>query len=611
MVKEEYKLNQVTMRSAGSGRQKVAEKPHDFKKAWGMIFRYCGNYRAAICGIAVLAVLWVLFSLFGPDRLNRITNMITDGIAGSGIDTAAILRMSVQVLILYVLSSVLSYLQNFMTVYVSQGVSRRMRTDISHKLNRIPLSRLDSSSFGDLLSRVTNDVDTISESLSGSAAQMVNGVVTFLGCSVAMLLSSRALTAVAIASSLLGLWAMNVLIRRSQKYFVRRQRYLGELNGHIEEIYAAHTIVMAYNGEKEAADRFEELNEQLYTNNWMSQFVSGVMTPLMDFVGNLGYLSVCVAGAILVTGGWIRFGTVVAFIVYVKMFTQPLGQVAQAVTNLQSAAAAAERVFVFLDEPEMEKEDGKRRDFQASQGEVQFDQVTFGYVPEKTVIHHFSFTAKPRQKVAIVGPTGAGKTTIVNLLMRFYECSSGCIRIDGVDIRDMTRENVRELFGMILQDTWLFEGTIRDNICYGNPEATDEEVERACRMVGLHRYICSLKDGYQTRMTNTFSLSAGQRQLMTIARAMVSNKPLLILDEATSSVDTRTEQIVQDAMEQLTAGRTSFTIAHRLSTIRNADVILVMKDGDIVEQGSHQELLDRQGFYYELWNSQFVKAETI
>lgn len=608
--KEQYTLGQVSMRTGGK-KQKAAEKPQNFKKAWKMIFHYCGGYRIRLTAIAVFSVLWVSFTLFGPDRLNRITNEIVDGMAGGLINTGLILQMSVQVVCLYVLSSALSYAQSFMTISVSQGVSRKMRTDISQKLNRIPLSRVDSSSFGDLLSRVTNDVDTISDSLGNSAVQMINGVVTFVIYSAAMLVSNVVLALVALASSAAGFAAMNALIHRSQKFFVRRQQYLGELNGHIEETYAAHTVVKTYNGEKEAIKRFQELNQKLYVNNWMSQFVSGIMTPLMEFVGNLGYLSVCIVGAIMVSAGYIRFGTVVAFIVYVKMFTQPLGQVAQGITTLQSAAAAAERVFVFLDEPEMEKENGKKMDFCAEKGEVKFDHVTFGYALDKMIIQDFSFTAAPGQKVAIVGPTGAGKTTIVNLLMRFYELNGGYISIDGIDIHDITRENVRKLFGMVLQDTWLFEGTVRDNICYGNEEASDEQVERACRMVGLHRYICSLPEGYQTKMTDTFSLSAGQRQLMTIARAMVSDRPLLILDEATSSVDTRTEQIVQRAMDKLTEGRTSFTIAHRLSTIRDADVILVMKDGSIVERGSHKELLEKKGFYYELWNSQFVKAERI
>ena len=611
MAKEQYQLGQVTMRTGGGPRNRVAEKPHNFREAWLMIFRYCSNYKPHLVVIGILSAVWVLLSLFGPDRLKEVANMLSDGIKGSDIDTEAILKTSLAVSAAYLLSALFSYGQASITLRVSQGIAYRMRNDISHKLNRLPLKRLDSSSFGDLLSRVTNDVDTINESLSNSMVQVINGVFTFAGCAVAMFATNAVLALVAIASSLIGFWVMNVIIQRSQQYFVRRQQYLGALNGHIEEIYAAHTIVKAYNGEAEATERFEELNNQLYKNNWYSQFFSGIMNPLMEFVGNFGYLAVCVVGAVLVTGGYIRFGVIVAFILYVKMFTQPLSQVAQAITNLQSGAAAAERVFQFLSEEEIEDESRKISDFKATRGEVTFQNVSFGYTKDKTVIHDFSFTAKPGQKIAIVGPTGAGKTTLVNLLMRFYEPDSGRILIDGVDISDMTRENVRELFGMVLQDTWLFEGTIRENIAYGNGAATDETVTNACKFVGLDRYIRSLKDGYDTKITATFSLSAGQRQLMTIARAMVSDKPLLILDEATSSVDTRTERIVQQAMEQLTTERTSFTIAHRLSTIRDADVILVMKDGDIIEQGTHNDLIAKQGFYFELWNSQFVNAEAI
>ena len=610
MAKEQYQLGQVTMRNGG-GRQRVSEKPQDFKKAWKMIFDYCEQYKLSLLLIGVLSIAWVALSLIGPDRLKEIANMLSDGIKGGHIDTQKILRTSLAVGAIYVLSSVLSYAQTYMTLRVSQGVAFRMRRDISQKLNRLPLKRLDSSSFGDLLSRVTNDVDTINESLSGSMVQVINGVITFTGCAIAMLATNVLLAFVAIASSLLGFWLINLIIKRSQRYFVLRQKYLGELNGHIEEIYAAHTIVSAYNGEAASAERFDELNNKLYRNNWLSQFFSGVMNPLMEFVGNLGYVAVCVLGAVLVVAGQIQFGVIVAFIIYVKMFSQPLNQMAQAITSLQSCAAAAECVFHFFSEEEMENESGKISDFSATKGEVTFENVTFGYTEDKAVLRNFSFTAKAGQKIAIVGPTGAGKTTIVNLLMRFYEPTSGRILIDGTEIQDMTRENVRELFGMVLQDTWLFEGSIGENIAYGSQTATDDDIRNACKFVGLDRYIQSLKHGYDTQISSTFSLSAGQRQLMTIARAMVLNKPLLILDEATSSVDTRTERIVQRAMEELTVGRTSFTIAHRLSTIRDADVILVIKDGDIAEQGTHEQLMEKQGVYYELWNSQFVNAEAI
>ncbi len=611
MAKENYSLGQVQMRSTGGRWGRVAEKPHDFKKAWKQILAYAKPYRLRIVIILACAVTAVLFNLFGPNQLKTITNEVVDGMKSGQIDLAKIRRISIMAVLFYLFSTCLMYLQNVMTTLTSTGITNDLRLDISRKINHIPLSRLDSSSFGDLLSRVTNDVDTIGESLSHSAVQMIRGIVTFLFCTIAMLITHVPLAIVALSSSLLGFFIMNLIIKKSQRFFVLRQRYLGEMNGHIEEMYAGHVIVKSYNGERDSLSRFEELNEQLYVNNYKSQFLSGMMMPFMELVGNLGYLMVCVAGAMMTAHGMITFGTIIAFIIYVKIFTQPLGMVAQAITSLQSGAAASERVFAFLDEQEMDPETEKIHDFKAEKGEVVFDHVNFGYTEDRPIIHDFNFTAKPGMKVAIVGPTGAGKTTIVNLLMRFYELHSGHILIDGKKTTDMTRENVRDLFGMVLQDTWLFEGSIRDNLTYGKQDATDEELDRACSLVGLAKFIHTLKDGYDTIITDAFSMSQGQRQLMTIARAMICNRPLLILDEATSSVDTRTEQLVQNAMEELTKGRTSFTIAHRLSTIRDADVILVMREGDIVEQGSHEELLRQNGFYAELWNSQFVNAEEI
>ncbi len=611
MAKDQYSLGQVTMRTGGMRGGRAMEKPHDFKSAWKQILQYGRAYRLQIFVILFSATTAVLLNLFGPNRLKYITDEVVKGMDTGSMNMPAVIRTGILVAGMYLLSAGLMYLQSFLTTRTSTGITHDMRRDISRKINSIPLSRLDSSSFGDLLSRVTNDVDTISESLSMSAMQMIRGIVTFIGCTVAMMITHVPLAIVALGSSILGFLFMNVIIRRSQKYFVLRQRYLGEMNGHIEEMYAGHIIVKSYNGEDDSVERFEDINEKLYVNNYMSQFLSGMMMPFMELVANLGYLAVCVAGAMMTARGMISFGTIIAFIVYVKIFTQPLGMVAQAVTALQSGAAAAERVFMFLGEEEMDPETGKQKDFTAEKGEVVFDHIRFGYTPERTIIHDFSFTARPGMKVAIVGPTGAGKTTIVNLLMRFYEVDSGSISIDGTKITDMTRANVRDLFGMVLQDTWLFEGSIRDNLIYGNQDATDQDVVNACKKVGLHRFISSLRDGYDTVINDAFSLSSGQRQLMTIARAMISNRPLLILDEATSSVDTRTEQIVQDAMDDLTKGRTSFTIAHRLSTIRGADVILVMQDGDIVEQGDHESLLKKGGFYAELWNSQFVNAQAI
>ncbi len=612
MAKNDYQLGQVRMNNRGGGpRGRVIEKPKDFKHAMLTLVSYLKHFIPQICLAFGCAITSVLLTLFGPDMLSKITNLIEDGMKAGNVDTSAVLRLSVIVLCFYLFSALLTFTQSLTLTLTSQNIMRRMRNDISRKLNRIPLGRFDSASFGDLLSRVTNDVDTIGMSINHAASEIVSAATTFVGCSIMMLITNVPLTLIALVAAFGGFFTMNQVIHRSQKYFSRRQRYLGELNGHIEEMYAGHLIVKAYNGEKDSVQEFNRLNELLYENNWKSQFFGGINQPIMEFLSNFAYVAVCVFGALMVNNGTIRFGVVIAFIMYVKMFTQPLGMVAQAAVNLQSAAAAAERVFGFLDEPEMEDESHKTLVLEAQRGEVVFEHVNFGYTPERTIIHDFSATIKPGQKVAIVGPTGAGKTTLVNLLMRFYEINSGAIYIDGVNTRDITRDNVHRLFCMVLQDTWLFEGSIRDNIVYSMPNVSDERVVEACKAVGLHHFISSLPNGYDTVLTDDSNLSAGQRQLMTIARAMIEDAPLLILDEATSSVDTRTEQIVQNAMDKLTEGRTSFTIAHRLSTIRNADVILVMKDGDIVETGTHNELLEKGGFYSDLWTSQFVNAEAI
>ena len=612
MAKNDYTLGQAKMQNGrGGGRMRVAEKPKDFKGAFKMILRYIRHFMPGVIAALLCAMAGSGLTLFGPDRLGRITRLIEAGMEGHGFDLAAVVRITVALVLFYFGSSALVYGQNFLMATMTQKIMKMMRSDISRKLNRIPLKRYDSASFGDLLSRVTNDVDTIGESLNNAVPQLCSAMVLFLGCAILMLWTNLILGVVALAASMIGFFTMNIIIKRSQKYFSRRQRYLGELNGHIEEIYAAHNIVKTYNGEEEAKEEFSRLNRLLFENNWKSQFMSGVMGPMMELVGNLGYLAVCVLGAVMTKNGLIDFAVIVSFIVYVKLFTQPLGQVAQSVTNLQSAAAAAERVFSFLDEPEMEDESHKQEKLEVCRGKVEFEHVNFGYLPERTIIHDFSAVIQPGQKVAIVGPTGAGKTTIVNLLMRFYELNSGRILIDGVDIANLTRENVHDLFCMVLQDTWLFEGTIKENIIYSMENVTDEKVVEACKAVGLDYFIRTLPMGYDTKLGDESNLSAGQRQLMTIARAMVEDAPLLILDEATSSVDTRTEVLVQRAMEKLTAGRTSFTIAHRLSTIRSADVILVMKDGDIIETGNHDELLERGGFYAQLWQSQFVNNEAI
>ena len=610
----QYELGKANIHNARvRGPIKIAEKPKDFRGAMKAIGLYAKRYTALLVTGVLSAVLSVILQLFGPNYLSRITNMIEDGMKAGAVDTSAVTAMGIKVLLFYLFSAALVYLQSFVMVTATQNMMRNMRNDISKKLNRIPLSKFDSASFGDVLSRVTNDVDTVGMSINMSAAELVTAAVTLVGCMLMMLMTSPKLTLIAIASAVFGFCMMKLIIRKSQRHFVSRQRYLGQINGHIEEMFAGHTIVAAYNGKEESTREFDRLNRLLYESNWKSQFISGTMGPVMEFLGNFGYVAVCVAGALMVEAGEIRFGTIVAFIVYIRMFTMPMTQSAQAATNLQSAAAAAERIFAFLSETEMEDESSKAESIapDSCTGEVSFEHVRFGYVPEKIIINDFNCNVKPGQKVAIVGPTGAGKTTLVNLLMRFYEIDSGRISIDGIDTRSITRDNVHRLFCMVLQDTWLFEGTIKDNIKYSRTNASDDEVIRACKAVGLHRFISTLPDGYDTVLTDDSNLSAGQRQLMTIARAMVEDAPLLILDEATSSVDTRTEQQVQDAMDKLTQGRTSFTIAHRLSTIRNADMILVMKDGDIVETGTHDELLSRGGFYSDLWTSQFVNAESI
>lgn len=612
MARNDYQLGQAKTGPANMhGPMRVAEKPKNLRGTVKMLTRYLKRFIWVLLAAWLCAVVSVLLSLLVPDSLGRITNIIEQGMDAGGLDSSAIISISMGVLALYLFSSILSYIQNITLVNTTQSIMRFMRQDIDKKLNRIPLSRFDSSSFGDLLSRVTNDVDTIGMSLNHSATDIVTAAVTFLGVAVMMFLTNIQLALISLISSAVGFLLMNLIVRKSQRFFVNRQRYLGQLNGHIEEVYAGHLIVKAYGGEEQSKEEFSRLNQLLYEANWKSQFLSGIMRPIMDFLGNFGYVAVCVAGAFMVVNGSIHFGVIVAFILYVKMFTMPMGLVAQSITSLQSAIAAAERVFSFLDEPELEDESGKTALIQNAEGYVEFSNVCFGYVRDRPIIHNFSVTIKPGQKVAIVGPTGAGKTTIVNLLMRFYEVDSGTIKLDGINIRDTSRENVHDQFCMVLQDTWLYKGTIRENIVYSKKDVPDEKVVEACKAVGLHRFIRGLPKGYDTELSDSSNLSEGQRQLITIARAMIDDAPLLILDEATSSVDTRTEQLVQDAMDRLTQNRTSFTIAHRLSTIRNADVILVMKDGDIVEMGTHAGLLARGGFYSDLWTSQFVSGEAI
>jgi len=583
------------------------EKAKDFKKAIGQLFAYCKKYVSFIIIAVVLAAIGTVLNLIGPDKLSDMVALITDGLK-TGIDVDGVISIAVVLAVLYGCGYLFSMLQGVIMATVTQKVSKSLRTEISGKINRLPLKYFDGTSTGNILSRVTNDVDTIGQTLNQSLGTLVVAVTSFLGSIFMMFYTNWIMALSGILATLVGFVLMMQIIGRSQKYFTAQQNQLGALNGHIEETYAGHTVVKAYNGEDAAKKQFSDMNDKLYDSAWKSQFMSGLMHPLMGFIGNFGYVVVCVVGAILTMNEIIGFEVIVAFMMYIRLFSQPLTQIAQAATSLQSAAAASERVFEFLGEEEMADESHKTVHLDSAKGNVEFDHVRFGYDPEKIIIKDFSAKAKAGQKIAIVGPTGAGKTTMVNLLMRFYEMQSGEIRIDGTPISKLTRENIHGLFCMVLQDTWLFEGTIKENIIYSKEGVTDEEVIAACKAVGLHRFIKSLPQGYDTVLNDNANLSAGQRQLVTIARAMIENAPMLILDEATSSVDTRTEILIQNAMDKLMAGRTSFVIAHRLSTIRNADLILVIKDGDIIESGSHDELMQKSGFYSDLYNSQFEQV---
>ena len=583
------------------------EPKASFGDTWGKLIAYCKPYLPVIVLAVVLAITGTIFTIIGPDKLSELTDHVTAGLFGS-IDLDAVSKIGFLLVALYGCSALFSYIQGFIMATVTQRVSKQLRTDVSEKINKLPLKYFDTHNFGDVLSRITNDIDIIGQTMNQSIGTLVSAVTLFLGSLVMMFTTNVIMTLTAIASTLIGFGLMGVIIKKSQKYFLSQQQELGAMNAHIEEIYAGHNIIKVYNGEAEAKKTFDEINGRLQNSVWKSQFLSGLMMPIMMFIGNFGYVAVCVVGAALAMDGKISFGVIVAFMMYIRLFTQPLAQMAQAATQLQSTAAASRRVFEFLEEAELEDESHKTAVLTDVKGDVEFKNVRFGYNEDKVIINDFSVHAKAGQKVAIVGPTGAGKSTMVNLLMRFYEVNSGEIKIDGVPTHTLTRENVHDLFCMVLQDTWLFEGTIKENIIYNKKGVTDEEVMRACEAVGIDHFIQTLPHGYDTVLNDQLSLSAGQKQLLTIARAMVENAPLLILDEATSSVDTRTELLIQQAMDKLTVGRTSFVIAHRLSTIKNADLILVMKDGDIIESGNHDTLLARQGFYADLYNSQFSEG---
>ena len=595
-------------------RQTVNEKPKKFKETLKEMARYLKPYFPLILIAVVASVIATILQIIGPDKLKLITDEITKGLPKivkgkpvvTAIDMDSVKSITLMLLIFYLSSLVLNLLQRFIMADVTQKISKSFREEIAKKINRLPFSYFDNTTFGDILSRVTNDVDTISQSLNQSVGALLTSIVMLIGTVVMMIYNSGILTITTILSSLVGFVFITIIMKKSQKYFKEQQQNLGDINGQIEEVYTGHNVIKAYNAGARAIDEFEQTNTKLYTSAWKSQFLSGLMMPIMQFAGNFSYVMVCIVGGALAINGKISFGVIVAFMIYVRLFTNPLSDIAQSFNTLQRAAAAGERVFEFLNEDELEEENVTEK-LDRAKGEVEFKNVRFGYDPEKIIIKDFSVKVNPGEKIAIVGPTGAGKTTIVNLLMRFYEINDGQILVDGIDTKNLSRENLRDQFCMVLQDSWVFEASVRENITFGEKDITDEELIDVCKRVNLDHFIRTLPNGYDTILNDKQSLSQGQLQLLTIARAMVSHAPMLILDEATSSVDTRTEIIVQDAMDELAKGRTSFVIAHRLSTIKNADLILVMKDGDIVEKGKHDELLKRDGFYAQLYNAQFER----
>ena len=554
----------------------------------------------AFVGAAVSSIITV----YGPDKLKEITNLITEGMR-SQIDLKSISNIALFLAILYAAGALLNYVQSFIISSVIQHFSKRLRTAIAEKINKLPLRYFDSHSQGDTLSRVTNDVDTVGQSLNQSLGTVISSSLLLIAVLFMMFYNNVVLSFVTISSVLIGFVFVALIMGKSQRFFRAQQENLASVNGYVEEMYSGHNVIVSYNATDESKVAFQTLNTNLYNSMWKSQFISGIMMPLMMFVGNFGYVMVVLVGASMALNGDVTMGTIVAFMVYVRIFSQPLSQIAQGITTLQQASAAMGRVFEFLAEPEMENDEHKAQQLTTLKGDVTFDKVFFSYNPDRTIIHDFSANAKAGQKIAIVGPTGAGKTTIVNLLMKFYEIEKGRITIDGIDTKQMKRSEVHDAFSMVLQDTWLFEGTIKENLIYNQKNISDEAVVAAAKAVGVHHFIKTLPKGYDTVLDDTVSLSVGQKQLLTIARALLKDAPLLILDEATSSVDTRTEELIQKAMDKLMEGRTSFVIAHRLSTIRNADLILVMRDGNIIEQGNHEQLMEQNGFYADLYNSQF------
>ncbi|WP_288534298.1 ABC transporter ATP-binding protein [uncultured Ruminococcus sp.] len=600
-------------RMGGRGQMPV-EKAKDFKGSIGKLFAYMKQYHAAVAVVILCAIASTVFSVIGPDILGKATTELSNGllakIQGTGsIDFTKIGQILLFVLGLYLLSTLFGFVQGWLMTGVTQKVCYRMRKDISEKIDRMPMAYFESRTYGEVLSRITNDVDTLGQSLNQSITQIITSVATMVGVLVMMLRISSLMTLIAVVILPISVTLISLVVKKSQKYFKQQQEYLGHINGQVEETYAGHTVIQAYNKEKDMVQQFQETNDTLYHSAWKSQFLSGLMQPIMMFVGNLGYAAVALSGGLLAIRGTITIGDIQAFIQYVKNFTQPMQQIAQVLNQVQSMAAASERVFEFLEEAEEVQTAEHPLELANVEGNVDFQHVSFGYQPEQCVIHDFSAKVKSGQKIAIVGPTGAGKTTMVKLLMRFYDVSGGAILLDGHDVRDFDRHKLRESFGMVLQDTWLFQGTIMENIRYGRLDATDEEVIAAAKAAHADSFIRQLPDGYQMELNEDASnVSQGQKQLLTIARAILADNRVMILDEATSSVDTRTEILIQKAMDHLMEGRTSFIIAHRLSTIRNADMILVMKDGDIIEQGTHEELLEKNGFYADLYRSQFAQT---
>ena len=644
-------------------KDKIPEKSKDFKGSMKKLFKNLNNFRYLLIFALILGMISAILALIAPNVLSNFTDTIQKGLQPNiseevineiksdksisesdkaklydlmnekdkeeainkikelpdsiynyikpTIDMDKVKSIALILLTLYLISAIFNYIQSFSLTIVSNNFARKLRRNISKKINKLPLKYFDTHEAGDVLSRVTNDVDTIAQNMNQSISSLVGSITIFIGSIIMMFITNWIMAITAVLSSIIGFSLMGKILGKSQKYFVERQIELGKLNGHIEEIYSAHNVVKAYNGSEEAIKEFDKLNDKLFECNRKSQFLSGIMHPLMGFIGNFGYVCICIVGAILVMNNIISFGVIVAFMIYVRMFTNPLSQIAQALTSLQSTAAAGERVFEFLEEQEMSSQTKitKKLNKKNVKGKIEFKNVKFGYDDNKTIINDFTVSVNPGEKIAIVGPTGSGKTTMVNLLMKFYEINNGEILIDGVSTKDLTRENIHDLFIMVLQDTWLFEGTIRDNLKFNNPKISDKKIMEICKLVGVDHFIKTLPGGLDSKVGDNDSISQGQKQLLTIARGMISDAPFLILDEATSNVDTRTEEIVQKAMDKLMEKRTSFIIAHRLSTIKNADHILVMKDGNIIEQGNHKELLNKKGFYYDLYNSQFDKIK--